>query len=62
MRDSPQFAADPIGKFVDPAQMVAARAAGMKQPELLRRAYAEEVAPASPPDMRVALPAGGGAG
>jgi catechol 2,3-dioxygenase len=57
MRDSAEFKADPIGKFVVPAKMVAARAAGMKQQELLRRAYAGEYAPAVPYDYRVDLPA-----
>jgi catechol 2,3-dioxygenase len=57
MRDSAEFKADPIGKFVVPAKMVAARAAGMKQEELLRRAYAGEYAPAVPYDYRVDLPA-----
>jgi catechol 2,3-dioxygenase len=56
MRTSPQFRADPIGKFVDPAKMLAARAAGVKEKELLRRAYAGEYAPAAPYDYRVDLP------
>jgi catechol 2,3-dioxygenase len=57
MRTSPQFKADPIGKFVVPAKMVAARAAGVKEKELLRRAYAGEYQPAVPYDYRVDLPA-----
>ena len=57
MRESAEFKADPIGKFVVPAKMVAARAAGMKQEELLRRAYAGEYQPAEPYDYRVDLPA-----
>jgi catechol 2,3-dioxygenase len=53
MSTSAEFRADPIGKFVVPAQMVAARAAGVKPKELLRRAYAGEYAPAEPYDFRV---------
>ena len=53
MHTSPQFKADPIGKFVVPAKMVAARSAGVKQKELLRRAYAGEYAPSAPYDFRV---------
>ncbi len=56
MRDLAEFRADPIGKFVVPAKMVAARAAGMAQQELLRRAYAGEYQPAVPYDYRVDLP------
>jgi len=57
MRESAEFKADPIGKFVVPAKMVAARAAGVKTKELLRRAYAGEYAPSAPYDYRVDLPA-----
>jgi len=57
MRESAEFKADPVGKFVDPANMIAARAAGVKEQEMLRRAYAGEYAPAVPPDFRVDLPA-----
>jgi catechol 2,3-dioxygenase len=53
MHTSPQFRGDPIGKFVVPAKMVAARSAGVKQKELLRRAYAGEYAPSAPYDFRV---------
>ena len=56
MRKSPQFKADPVGKFVDPAAMLAARAAGVKTKELLRRAYAGEYPPAAPYDYLVDLP------
>jgi len=56
MRESPDFKADPIGKFVVPAQMVEARAEGVKTKELLRRAYAGEYAPSLPYDYRVELP------
>jgi catechol 2,3-dioxygenase len=56
MRASPQFKANPIGTFVDPAAMVAARAAGVKTQELLRRSYAGEYPPAAPYDYLVDLP------
>ncbi len=56
MHDSPQFKADPVGKFVDPAKLVALRAAGVAQQEWLRRAYAGELSPAVAPDYRVDLP------
>jgi catechol 2,3-dioxygenase len=57
MRTSPQFKANPIGKFVAPAKMVEARAAGVKTKELLRRAYAGKYEPEAPYDYRVDLPA-----
>lgn len=55
MRTSPQFAADPIGKPVDPDQMVAAREAGASFAELHQRAYAGEFQPSGPLDLRVPL-------
>ena len=45
IRTSPQFAANPIGMPVDPAQMVAAREAGASFAEIHRRAYAGEFQP-----------------
>lgn len=59
MRTSPQFKADPIGKYVDPAKMIADRAAGVKTKELLRRAYAGAYPPAAPYDYLVDLPSSG---
>jgi hypothetical protein len=56
MRESEEFRADPIGKFVVPARMVEARASGVKTRELLRRAYAGQYAPSTPYDYRVDLP------
>jgi catechol 2,3-dioxygenase len=53
MSTSAEFRADPIGKFVVPAKMVAARSAGVKQKEILKRAYAGEYAPEAPYDFRV---------
>lgn len=55
MRTSPQFASDPIGKPVDPDQMVAARQAGASFAELHERAYAGEFQPSGPLDLRVPL-------
>jgi catechol 2,3-dioxygenase len=57
IRDDPRFAADPVGKLVDPAAMVAARRGGMSVQELRERAYAGEFPPSGPADMRVPLPA-----
>lgn len=55
MRTSPQFASDPIGKPVDPDQMVAARQTGASFAELHERAYAGEFQPSGPLDLRVPL-------
>ena len=55
MRTSPDFAADPIGKFVDPDQIVAARKAGASFADIHRRAYAGEFPPSGPIDPRVPL-------
>jgi catechol-2,3-dioxygenase len=48
-----QFAADPIGTYVDPERLVAAWRDGTSGEELHRRAYAGEFAPAEPQDLRV---------
>jgi catechol 2,3-dioxygenase len=50
MRTSSKFAAKPIGAFVDPNKMIAARAAGMQPDELHRRAYDGEFPPSKPMD------------
>lgn len=55
MCTSPQFAAEPIGMPIDPAQMVVARQAGTSFAELHRRAYAGEFQPSSPQDLHVPL-------
>jgi catechol 2,3-dioxygenase len=55
MRTAPQFAANPIGMPVDPAQMLAARQAGASFADLHRRAYAGEFKPAGPLDLHVPL-------
>ena len=55
MRTSPDFAANPIGKFVDAEQILAARKAGASHAEIHRRAYAGEFPPAAPMDPRIPL-------
>jgi catechol 2,3-dioxygenase len=55
MRTSPEFAAMPVGAYVDPEQLVAARQAGASFAELHRRAYAGEFTPATAVDPRVLL-------
>ncbi len=56
MEKSPIFAANPVGRFVDPAKMVAARLSGMSLEELHRKAYETgEFEPAVQPDMRLAI-------
>jgi catechol 2,3-dioxygenase len=57
MQTSPDFAADPIGKFVDAEQIVAARQAGASPAEIHRRGYAGEFPPPAPMDPRVPLDA-----
>ncbi len=55
MRTSPQFAANPIGTPIDPAQMIVARKAGASFADLHRRAYAGEFPPAGPLDLRAPI-------
>ena len=56
MENSPVFAANPVGKFVDPAKMVQARADGMSIEELHRKAHQEGAfEPAVKPSMRMAM-------
>lgn len=55
MQTSPDFAADPIGKFVDAEQILAARRAGASPAEIHRRGYAGEFPPPAPMDPRVPL-------
>lgn len=54
MRESPAFAEDPIGTFVDPRAMIAARANGASVDELHERATNGEYPPATAPTMRLA--------
>lgn len=55
MQTSPQFAAEPIGMSIDPAQMVVARRAGASFAELHQRAYSGEFQPSIPWDLHVPL-------
>ena len=55
MRTSPDFAADPIGTFVDAEQILAARKAGASLAEIHHRAYAGEFPPSAPMDPRIPL-------
>jgi catechol-2,3-dioxygenase len=55
VRTAPEFAANPIGRSIDPDQLVAARTAGASPDEIHRRAYAGEFEPATPLDLRVVL-------
>lgn len=51
MRASEDFAADPIGRFVDPDLLVAASAAGLSAAEIHERAYAGGYEPAARPKL-----------
>lgn len=55
VRSAPEFAANPIGRNIDPEQLVAARTAGASPDEIHRRAYAGEFEPETPLDLRVVL-------
>jgi catechol 2,3-dioxygenase len=50
---TPEFVADPIGKQIDPEQMLAARAEGADAHELHRRGYAGEFDPGKNLDLRL---------
>jgi catechol-2,3-dioxygenase len=49
MRNSPEFAQDPLGKFVDPDRVAADRAAGVGFDAIHEKAMAGGYAPAAPP-------------
>jgi catechol 2,3-dioxygenase-like lactoylglutathione lyase family enzyme len=55
MKTSPSFAARPMGEYVDPEKMIAARKAGASAWEVHERAFAGEFAPAKPFDPRSLL-------
>jgi catechol 2,3-dioxygenase len=55
MRTSPEFAALPMGAYVDADKLVASRAAGATAPEIHARAYAGELAPEQPVDPRILM-------
>jgi catechol 2,3-dioxygenase len=56
MRDSAEFAADPIGVFVAPAALLAARDAGLSPTEIHERARRSEYLPDPLPDVPMPLP------
>jgi catechol 2,3-dioxygenase len=55
IRTDERFVANPIGAFVDPDQLVAARRAGVSPAEVHERAYGGEYPPSTPPDIRLPL-------
>ncbi len=55
MKTSPSFAARPMGVYVDPDKMIAARKAGASRWDLHERAFAGEFAPPKPYDPRALL-------
>jgi catechol 2,3-dioxygenase len=55
MQEAPEFKADPIGTFLEPDRVVAARREGASIDELHRRGYGGEFSPEARPDIRVAL-------
>jgi len=55
MKTSPDFAANPMGAYVDPEKMIAARKTGATPWELHERAHTGEFAPAHPFDPRILL-------
>jgi catechol 2,3-dioxygenase len=55
IRTSPEFHENPMGTYIDPEQLMAARKAGTTFADLHRRAYAGEFPPSRPMDLRVLL-------
>jgi catechol 2,3-dioxygenase-like lactoylglutathione lyase family enzyme len=55
LRNSAEFAKNPMGRYIDPDKMVAAREAGASPWSLHERAWAGEFAPSEPYDPRVLL-------
>lgn len=55
MRSAPEFEADPIGRLVDPRQMIRDREAGASPAEIHERGYAGRYTPAAPMDIRIPL-------
>jgi catechol 2,3-dioxygenase len=53
MASAPEIAANPIGVQFDPDRLVLARAEGLSDQEIYRRAYAGEYAPANPVDLGI---------
>ena len=55
IRTSPEFHQNPMGAYIEPAQLMAAREAGASFADLHLRAYAGEFSPAHPVDLSVLL-------
>lgn len=55
IRTSPEFHQNPMGTYVDPEQLMAARKAGASFADLHRRAYAGEFPPSRPMDLSMLL-------
>jgi catechol 2,3-dioxygenase len=55
LQHSPEFAANPLGCFVDPDKLIAARRTGASHWDLHKRIWAHEFAPAQPYDPRKLL-------
>jgi catechol 2,3-dioxygenase len=55
MRTSPEFAARPMGSYVDPEKLLAAWAAGASPAEIHHRAYSGEFSPSQPVDPRILM-------
>ena len=55
LRSSSEFTANPMGAYVDPDAMIAARAVGASVEDVHRRGYAGELPPSKPMDPRVLL-------
>jgi catechol 2,3-dioxygenase len=55
LRHSPEFAKNPMGHYVDPDKLLAARKAGASPSQLSERAWKDEFAPSKPYDPRVLL-------
>jgi catechol 2,3-dioxygenase len=56
MQESPDFRNDPIGKPIDPQQLVDAWQQGLSRDEIHKRTYAGEMSPAEPGDIRIPGP------
>jgi len=55
MENSPEFAALPMGTYVDPEKILLARAAGASDADIHRRGYVGEFAPDEPVDPRLLM-------
>ena len=55
MRTAPEFATLPMGQYIDPERILAARATGASPQEIHRRAYAGEFTPGQPVDPHVLM-------